>query len=355
MDGVVDTEGDIRVRAGMEKARLSQLFELQDFLLGGQTFSLVVIRGGHLVAEHHSFMGLASSRYDVWSCTKSFTSIAWGMLLADSRAGQLPGGVQIDLDSPAYAHLPPELAVCDAPKSEITIGHLLSMTSGIPGEAHGLYGVPTATGTGPFEHALGYCANRYGRSASTLVAAPGTVWDYSDPAMAHLSLIFAHVAGQEIADYAATRLFDRIGIENASWDVLGGAGHIGPHTCAHVGLHISARDLARFGYLLCCGGVWNGEQIVPADWVRQATQPSQDLNPEYGYGIWVNTHGTRWSGLPRDMFALEGHNTNRCYVIPSLDLVVARTGAGPTRWNEPDLITGVADAITADTRHETSA
>ena len=45
------------------------------------------------------------------------------------------------------------------------------------------------------------------------------------------------------------------------------------------------------------------------------------------------------------MFALEGHNCNRCYVIPSLELVVARLGSGPTRWNEQDFIKGVIATI----------
>jgi hypothetical protein len=79
-----------------------------------------------------------------------------------------------------------------------------------------------------------------------------------------------------------------------------------------------------------------------------ATQTSQDLNPAYGYTWWVNTKGARWPGLPRDMFALEGYRTNRCYIIPSLDLVVARVGSGPTTWDEPGLIGSVVAAIIAE-------
>ena len=67
-----------------------------------------------------------------------------------------------------------------------------------------------------------------------------------------------------------------------------------------------------------------------------ATQTSQDLNPAYGYTWWVNTKGARWPSLPRDTFALEGYRANRCYIIPSLDLVVARVGSGPATWDEGD-------------------
>jgi len=178
-----------------------------------------------------------------------------------------------------------------------------------------------------------------------LLAEPGLRWDYSDPAIAHLSLIFAHVMGCEMSEYMRERVFDPIGIESLSWDVQGGSGFIGPHTNAHTGVGVSARELARFGYLALHHGVWNGQQIIPRWWMDLVTKSSQDLNPNYGYTWWVNTKGTQWPGLPRDAFALSGYRSNRCYVIPSLDLVVARVGSGPPAWNERGLIGGIVDTI----------
>ena len=171
-----------------------------------------------------------------------------------------------------------------------------------------------------------------------MTGAPGSVWEYSDPAYAHLSLIFDHVAGQPMHCFVQDRIFDPIGIRQASFSMIGGAGHIGPNTCGHVGLVISARDLARFGLLACRGGVWVGRQVLPADWQAQATCCATPLKPDYGLGWWVNTGQVHWPGLPADMFAAKGHNTNLCYVIPSLDLVAVKVGSGPTRWNEGDFI-----------------
>jgi len=219
------------------------------------------------------------------------------------------------------------------------------MTSGIPGERMGLIGMPTATGYGPFDHALGLCPNRFGRWADKISSEPGTQWDYSDPAFAHLSLIFSNVMGQEMNEYLKERIFDPIGMENLSWDVQGGSGFIGPHTNAHTGIHISARELARFGYLMLRGGVWNGKQLIPKWWMELATKTSQDLNPSYGYTWWANTKGASWPGIPEDAFALVGYRSNKCYIIPSLDIVVARVGSGPPTWSEPGLIGGVVDAI----------
>lgn len=339
---------EVRDLAGMDPEKLELVRQMQEFLNGGDSWGIVIIRHGYLVREFYTFNVLIPTSFDVWSCTKSFTGTAWGLLLEDSRQGRPPNGQQVDLDSPAYSFIPEGYPLTDPCKEQITIRHLLTMTSGIPGEDAGVIGLPTATEHGPFEHALGRCPNRYGRWADKLLAEPGTRWDYSDAGIAHLSLIFAHVMGREMSEYMQERVFDTIGIEGLSWDVQGGSGFIGPHTNAHTGIRISARELARFGYLALHYGVWNGRQLVPRWWMDLATRSSQDLNPSYGYTWWVNAAGTQWPGLPKDAFALSGYRSNRCYIIPSLDLVVARVGSGPPTWNEEGLIGGIVDAVNPD-------
>ena len=335
----------IKSLTNVSLGKLDDLIRRYRLFFDTHASGIVIIRNGYLIKEHYSFMTLPGSRFDVWSCTKSFTGTAWGLLLEEGRKGTLQNNLKIDLDSLAYSFLPNKYKVTDKLKERITIGHLLTMTSGIAGESDLVFGVPTDIDCGPFENALGHCDNRYGRKTDTLVAEPGKLWNYSDPAMAHLSILFHSITGQEIHEYMQEKVFEEIGIENASWDVLGGGRFIGPHTCAHIGLHISARELARFGYLLMHQGLWSGKEIIPSWWVDTATKSSQQLNPEYGYTFWVNTNGTHWPGLPKDMFALEGYNSNRCYVVPSQDLVVVRVGAGSNQWNEQSLISGVLDAI----------
>ena len=72
-----------------------------------------------------------------------------------------------------------------------------------------------------------------------------------------------------------------------------------------------------------------GEQIVAAAWIERMTHSSHDINPDYGYGMGVNTRGGQWPALPHDGYAMQRFIANRCYVIPSLDLVVVRLGYGP--------------------------
>jgi CubicO group peptidase (beta-lactamase class C family) len=74
-----------------------------------------------------------------------------------------------------------------------------------------------------------------------------------------------------------------------AWDVQGGSGSFGPHTNAYTGIHISARYLARFGYLLRNRGRWGQDQLIPEWWIDLATTSSQALNPAYGYTFWTNS------------------------------------------------------------------
>ena len=312
----------------MDPQKLNLVGRENTALYGGP-WVLLVVRHGYIAGEWMGVPAMPQTTFDVWSCTKSATGIAYGLLLDDSRNHRLPNNAQIDLESQAYSYIPEGYPLTDAAKREIKLRHLLSMTSGIPGEDHGIEGIAVRPGGGEYEFALGREPDRFGDSAGRLYAPPGEAWDYSDAAFAHLSLIFFHVAGREIGDFMKTRVFQPIGIENWGWDLQGGGGNLGPHTNAHSGLRLSARYFARLGYLLLRGGAWDGKQIVPKWWIDLATKKSQDINPGYGYTFWVNTDGQLWPYVPKDAFAFMGYATNRCYVVPSLDLVVVRLGYGP--------------------------
>jgi len=339
------SDDEVRNKAGMDPQQL-RFIEQTHLQMYEGPWVIAIVRHGHLVREWFGVPAMPATTFDVWSCTKSATGIAFGLLLDDSRHHKLPHDAQIDLDSPAYTYIPEGRPLTDPRKEKITLRHLLTMTSGIPGESKGLLGIAVAPGGGEYEIALGRQETRFGVSAATLIGEPGKVWEYSDAGFAHLSLIFAKVVGQEISDYMKERVFEPIGIQNFGWDRQGGAGHIGPHTNAHSGLRLSARDFARLGYLMMHKGVWQGRQIVPQEWVEAATHSSQDLNGSYGYTFWVNTIGGQWPSVPKDAFAFRGYGANRCYIVPSLDLVVVRVGYGPPSWGEDSILPSVAEAVT---------
>ncbi len=294
--------------------------------------SLVIIHRGYLVAEFYEQDAGPDTTFNVYSCSKSFTGTAYGVLF-----GAQDGA---NIEQPAYPSIPAGYPLSDPRKARITLRHLLSMTSGIPGERSGVYGVYVPEGADPFEAALGHApvlARDSGREVMVgqLAGEPGTVWDYSDPAFAHLSLAFHGLTGVDLADYMAARIFAPIGLERVTWETMGvEGGRIGMHTRPYAGVHITAREFARFGYLMLHGGRWAGRQLAPADWIAQATTTSQPLNPGYGLTWWTNAAGELWPGVPRDAFAAMGYNCNLCCVIPSRDLVVVRIGLGPTQSTE---------------------
>jgi CubicO group peptidase (beta-lactamase class C family) len=340
------TPDEVRSLTGMDPRKLDLLKEKQLQLFAGP-WQIIIIRKGYLVAEWYGVPTMPTTTFDGWSSTKSSTGIAFGLLLDDSRHHKLPHDAQIDLDTPIYDYVPEGFPLTDPEKKKIKLRHVLSMTSGLAGEDHGLIGLSAAPGGGDFEIALGKQLNRFGYSAAKLTAEPGTYWEYSDTGFAHLSLFFYHATGRELSDVMKERVFDPIGIENFGWDKQGGvAGNIGPHTNPHSGLRFSGRDFARLGYLMAHEGKWGDKEIVPHWWIELATKSSQQLNPKYGYTFWVNTDGSLWPTAPLDTFAFRGFTASRLYVVPSLDLVVARLGYAPQNWDEGNLLPAVIDAIT---------
>jgi CubicO group peptidase (beta-lactamase class C family) len=324
---------EVRNIAGMDMETLSKAHTWNEQYPVAS--AVVVIRRGYLVAEWYANGARANTLFNIYSCTKSFTGTAYGLLFEDIRQGRLLASPNVDLDTPAYLHIPAGYPLTDPRKERITLRHLLSMSSGIPGESIGIFGASAAPGINAFEAALGRFPLKSSQVSgplwtATLAAEPGSRWDYSDPAFAHLGLAFNHITGQEISQFLRARVFGPISIENASWEILGlDDGRIGPHVMPMGGLHLTARDMARFGYLMLRGGAWQGERLIAPWWVELATRNSQPMNPHYGLTWWLNSAGL-WPEARRDAFAAMGFNTNLCCVIPSLDMVVVRLGLGPT-------------------------
>ena len=103
-------------------------------------------------------------------------------------------------------------------------------------------------------------------------------------------------------------------------------------------IHSTAYDTARIGHLWLNRGNWDGVQVVPDDYLREATKTNQFIlenEPEekwcYGHGFWVNDHGKQWPDLPRDSYAARGAGAKMTWVCPGLDLVITQN---PGPWNK---------------------
>ncbi|GAB3912579.1 serine hydrolase domain-containing protein [Microlunatus endophyticus] len=321
----------------MDQQRLDLMGSFQTFLNDGTGYGIVVVRHGWIAGEYYAKNARPGTRIHVHSVTKAVTSLAFGHLLAS-------GAADLDLDTAAYDLLPDGIALSDPRKAGVTIRHLLSMTSGIRGESCGIFGTYAATPAGgELEYALGLVPGRGGASTAELAADPGTRWDYSCAGYLHLGMIFQEITGRSVSSYLGSEVFAPIGLTDWDWESAGGFGRLGPVSTTHIGLHISARELARLGYCILQDGRWGQDQVLPPDYLREATTP-QELNPDYGLGFWLN-RGPDNPSLPGDLVAMKGYNSNRLYVVPSEDLVIARVGLGPTNWDENLVIGGVLGAI----------
>jgi hypothetical protein len=142
---------------------------------------------------------------------------------------------------------------------------------------------------------------------------------YNTGATYILSAIVQKLTGMTLLDYLQPRLFEPLGIEGATWETCPRGINTGGF-----GLSVKTEDIARFGQLYLQKGVWQGERILPAAWVEDATARQVDNapneNPEweqgYGYQFWRCRHNA---------YRGDGAFGQFCIVMPEQDAVLAIT------------------------------
>jgi len=161
---------------------------------------------------------------------------------------------------------------------------------------------------------------------------PGSVYEYNDVRVNVLALSTLNVWRRPLPQVLKEYIMDPIGVSASwrwigyenSWVVLdgqliqavGGGGHWGG------GMFISARDMARFGYLTLRRGKWKNLQLISDQWVSMALTPTP-AQPTYGYMNWfLNTDRKYLPSAPAGVFVHIGNGTNMIYVDPINDLVV---------------------------------
>ncbi len=205
---------------------------------------LLVIRHGQIVGEWYKD-GDRDRTFNIYSSSKAYTSLAYGLILADweaGRAGSLlpPGGKKLTLDTKVCNEewLPESLPLPDPRKADITVRNLLNMASGLGEESvpEDATGVPKDKGydeKSPF---------------AKLKADPGKEFHYSNAGVAHLAPLFQRATGKDEYPFLKDHIFDPIGMENVTWRLIGG-GKIGPFSQGFSGVMTTPREHARFLWL----------------------------------------------------------------------------------------------------------
>jgi CubicO group peptidase (beta-lactamase class C family) len=276
-----------------------------------------IIRGGRLVKS----WGNTTRLTDLKSTTKSIGSLALalavtdGLLQLDDRAADN----HPDFGTPTEEGDPAWL-------DDITLWHLATHTSGFSKRG----------GYGP------------------LLFEPGTDWNYSDGGTNWLAEIVTLAFGRDLNEVLEERIFAPIGITSA--DLSWRSNAYRPETIAGIpnrefgsGISANVDAISRIGYLMLRKGQWQDRQLLPASLVRQLSGARENYSL-----LWWNNADSALPNVPPDAFWAWGLHESLIIVIPSLDIVAARTGKGLQRGWSPDLaviepfLTEIARSVRSD-------
>jgi CubicO group peptidase (beta-lactamase class C family) len=257
--------------------------------------SFMLVRHGHVVAEGWWKPEAADKPHVMHSLSKSFTSTAVGLAVADGK---------LSVDDLVLKFFPEEAPA--EPSNNLKamrVRDLLTMTSGQEVE------VKFSTNAPWVQTFL----------AQPVPFKPGTHFLYNTPGTHMLSAIVRKVTGETVLDYLKPRLFEPLGIENSEWPSSPQG-----NTFGGWGLKIRTEDVAKFGQLYLQKGKWHGKQVVPAAWVAQATtkqvsngsDPTKDWDQGYCFQFWRCRHNA---------YRGDGANGQFCIVLPEQDAVIAIT------------------------------
>jgi len=289
-----------------------QTYTLDDFLEHQRITGLLVIRGGEVLLERYQYDRKPTDRFVSHSMAKSIVSIAVGMALAEGKIASLD-----DLVS----KYEPKLS--GSPYGDTSIRNVLRMSSGVPfNEVYD--GKDDLTRFGIIRGSQGSIEAL--RAFGTREVEQGTRFHYASSETVILAVLLRAVTGTTLSEYLTERLWQPMGAEaDATW------------IRSHDGLEIASgsfnailRDYGRLGVLLANDGAVGIKQIVPKDYLLEATdwhRQSDAFAPRratpyfgYGYQFWL------FPGEKR-RFALLGVYGQSIFIDPELKLVMVITAA----------------------------
>lgn len=279
--------------------------------------SFMMLRHGKVVAEGWWKPYGPEFVHTMYSMSKSFTSTAVGFAVAEGKLSVEDKVISFFADD-----LP---ATISENLAAMRVKDLLTMATGNEKE-------PTGTVVKEENWARTFLAQNFAHK-------PGTQFMYNSAATYMCSAIVQRLTHQTVLDYLTPRLFAPLGIQGMKWE-----------TCPHGintggwGLSIQTEGLAKFGQFVLQKGQWNGKQLLPAEWVEEATtykiqQPGGDKKDRpktqndwlqgYGYQFW-RCQGTGYRG--------DGAFGQFTIVLPEQDAVVVMTSENKNMQGQLDLV-----------------
>jgi len=315
------------------------LEEAWDYAQSQQSYALLVSVNGELQFERYDRGANSRTPYNSQSLHKSLTAIMLGAAIYN-------GAIESE-HQPASFWL--EEWAGDPQRSGITLANLAYMEGGLE---RGRFAVsPFAPGARLF------LTGRLAREAlgTPMAAEPGAEYIWSNASVQALSIAIERAAGRPWAELLRDWIWEPIGAGEA-WVQLDRPGGNAQSFCCLIS---NGRNWLRIGELLAGDGIWKGRRLLPEGWGARMTQGAS-TNPNFGMQLWRNEPYAptqlRMSkprmevprdpalGVP-DAWYMEGHFSQRVYVVPSLGLVVVRFGADRLDWDEAQMMNGLIAAL----------
>ncbi len=276
-----------------------------------ETTAFVVIKDGELLNEAY-YLGTDKDDLRIsWSMAKSFMSGLYGNALA---SGQVKS-----LDDKVETYVP---ALMGSAYEGASIRNVLNMASGVKFDEDYMDPKSDINKMGQVL-ALGQSMDGFAASLKTRQSDPGTQWQYVSIDTHVAAMVLRAATGKTLHELFNETYGAHLGFGKAPYYLTDGDNV----AFALGGLNLRTRDYAKFGQLFLQGGMWNGEQIIPAAWVKESTQASAPTQPgSFGYGYqW-------WVPIPQegpnagDFFAV-GIYGQYIYVNPARNIVIAKNAA----------------------------
>ncbi|MFX0092876.1 MAG: serine hydrolase domain-containing protein [Candidatus Hodarchaeota archaeon] len=299
---------------GMNSTKLNQMAEY----IASHGFaidSVVIVRNGYIV--HEEYPNPTTSNRDhlhfLYSVTKSFSSALIGIAIQKGYISCIDQKVVEFFPNRTIANL-------DARKQNMTLEHLLTMTTGLEWDEW----------TYPYTDSRNDVIRMINSGDAVQFVLdrpmkdnPGTMWVYSTGASHLLSAIIEQRTGKTTLEFANEFLFKPLGIEKVYWGQDPQGVYYGGFD-----LYLRARDMAKFGYLYLNNGTWDNQQIVAADWVSNSSETSFYFSKDRGYSY-------QWWTYPKlGIYYASGLYAQSIFVVPDSNLVVVftaniRSGSNP--------------------------
>ncbi|MGQ0676203.1 MAG: serine hydrolase domain-containing protein [Rhodospirillales bacterium] len=303
---------------------------IADYLARHPATGLLILKDDTILLERYQYARTDKDRFLSQSMAKTVLAMLFGVAVSE--------GAVRSIDEPAEAYVP---GLRGREYGGTPIRALLHMASGVKfSEDYGGQDDVAKLARGLRELKSNRQAEVIGQF-NTRVAPPGAKFAYASVETEILGLALAKATGRPIAEYLSEKIWRPIGAESDAWWMTDGAGQEMAYCC----LYATLRDYGRLGRLLAHDGAWDGKQIVPRQWVIEATTvrpQDRHLAPGiatrffgYGYQTWI------FPG-ERRMFALMGVHGQKIYVDPASKLTMVHTAARKKPSADPSDVETVA-------------